>query len=88
MKYSVHLSKKAQKSLNKLDLGQSNKVHAWIEEYLVGCENPRAHGKPLRGDFKGKWRYRVGDYRLIADILDDVVIIEIVKVAHRKEAYE
>jgi len=46
------------------------------------------HGKPLKGNLKGVWRYRVGDYRLFADIQDDKLVIFLFEVAHRKEIYK
>ncbi|MBR1552510.1 MAG: type II toxin-antitoxin system RelE/ParE family toxin, partial [Schwartzia sp.] len=48
---------------------------------------PRAHGKGLTSNLSGKWRYRVGDYRLIADIEDARVVILMLDVARRDEAY-
>ncbi|MBQ7169295.1 MAG: type II toxin-antitoxin system RelE/ParE family toxin [Synergistaceae bacterium] len=46
------------------------------------------HGKALTGNWSGYWRYRVGDYRLIADIQDDKILILITEVGHRKEVYD
>ena len=50
--------------------------------------NPRDYGKPLKGQWQGCWRYRVGDYRIIAEILDNKFIVEIIKIAHRSEVYD
>ncbi|WP_242325310.1 type II toxin-antitoxin system RelE family toxin [Faecalibaculum rodentium] len=50
-------------------------------------DNPRSIGKPLKGDKKGYWRYRVGNYRIIAKILDDRLEVLTVTVGHRKEIY-
>ena len=46
------------------------------------------HGKALKGNLAGIWRYRVGDYRLFADIHDNVVTIEIFEIAHRSKIYK
>jgi mRNA-degrading endonuclease RelE of RelBE toxin-antitoxin system len=43
-------------------------IVAYIDEKLVNCENPRLHGKALKGDLNEIWRYRVGDYRILAVI--------------------
>lgn len=88
MSYSVMLSPQALKALKKIDKYQARIIYKWLEKNLEGCENPRMHGKALAGNKKGYWRYRVGDYRLIADIEDDVVTIEIVSVGHRREVYQ
>ena len=43
---------------------------------------PRAHGKALTGNLSGLWHYRVGDYRLIAEIRDDRLVILMLEVGH------
>ena len=63
-------------------------IIAWIRRNLEGCSNPRLHGKGLTANRSGQWRYRVNDYRLIAEIQDDVVVILIVRIAHRREVYD
>ena len=63
-------------------------IYAWIGKNLEGCSNPRLHGKGLTANRSGQWRYRVNDYRLIAEIQDDVVGILIVRIAHRREVYD
>ena len=60
----------------------------WLEKNLEGCENPRRRGKPLEGDLSGFWRYRVGDYRIIADIQDDKIIIFVINVDKRNDIYK
>ena len=88
MSYSVNYSDDALKSLKKIDRHKAKIIVGWIEKNLIGCENPRRHGKALRHDRKDEWCYRVGTYRLIADIQDRVVTIEIINVGHRKGIYK
>ena len=87
MPYLVNYSDNAGKTLKKMDRHQAKIIISWIEKHLVGCENPRLHGKPLQHDRKGEWRYRVGDYRLIADIQDSIVTIELINIGHRRKIY-
>jgi len=87
MKYAVNYSPRAAKELGKLDRHTAAIIYGWIDKNLMGCENPRLHGKPLVGDKVGYWRYRIGDYRLIADIQDNLIVIEIIHVGHRREVY-
>ena len=87
-KYTVEFSNKASKQFYKLDRFTYAKITSWIIKNLEGCENPRLHGKALVGDLSGMWRYRVGDYRLIADIMDEKILIYILEVGHRKNIYE
>ena len=85
--YEVRLGKKAQKDLKKMDKNDSIIIMAWISKNLVNCENPYVHGKSLEGNLKGKWRYRVGNYRLISNIDDEKVLILILEAGHRREVY-
>jgi mRNA interferase RelE/StbE len=62
-------------------------ILAWISKNLEGTTNPRLHGKPLAADPYGQWRYRVGDYRIIAEIVDRHVLIFVLEIGHRKNIY-
>lgn len=87
MSYSVQFSKQSAKELKKLDRVAQTYIIHWIEKNLIDCENPRQHGKALVGDKSGLWRYRVGDYRLLCEIHDNILTVLVVKIAHRKEVY-
>lgn len=86
--YRVEYSPQAIKQLRKLDPFVMRTIYAWIGKNLEGCTNPRIHGRGLTANLGGQWRYRVNDYRLIADIQDDRVVILIVKVAHCSTVYD
>ena len=88
MIYHVEFTKYALKELKKLDKGTASLIVGWIRKNLEGCENPRIHGKGLTADKSGQWRYRVGDYRIIAQIQDEKVTILVVNIGHRREIYE
>ena len=88
MRYDVKLSNQASKALKKIDIHQASIIISWIEKNLSNCSNPRLYGKALIGNKRGFWRYRVGAYRIIADIQDDIITIEIINVSHRSKAYQ
>ena len=88
MRYTVEYSQQAVKDLKKLDKHTASLLLGWIEKNLVDCENPRQHGKGLTANRSGQWRYRVGDYRILADIQDDRILILVLEVGHRREIYE
>ena len=88
MKYSVEYTLQAVKQLKKPDVYTRKLILSWIEKNLVDCEDPRIHGKSLTANRSGQWRYRIGDYRLIAQIQDDKVLILILEVGHRREIYK
>ena len=61
-----------------------------VIEFLKSLEqipNPRLKGKRLKGKYKNLWRYRIGDYRLIAKIEDNIFTILVIRVSHRKNVY-
>ena len=86
--FQIKFSDSAIKDLKKLDKGMVKLIFHWIEKNLVNCIDPRRHGKALTGNLKGYWRYQVGDYRLFAEIYDDILIIELIKIGHRREIYK
>lgn len=88
MKYKVVYEKKAIKSLSKIDKRQQAIILAWIEKNLVDTEDPKKHGKALKGNLKEYWRYRIGNYRILADINDDQIQIIVFNIGHRKEIYK
>ena len=82
----VVLNKKAQKQFDKLT-NETKKRIAELFDELEALNNPRSKGKALAGGLSGLWRYRVGDYRVVCDIVDSELIIYAIKIAHRKEVY-
>jgi len=58
-----------------------------MEERVSTVDDPRSAGKALTGPFNSFWRYRVGDYRIVCDIQDDVLHVLVLRVGHRKEVY-
>ena len=84
--YRLVYSKDFQKIFKKLDPSVQKLVASYIKHNLENTDNPRIHGKALVGDKKGLWRYRIGNYRLIVEIRDDVLII--LTFGHRKEVYK
>lgn len=87
-KWTVRFAKDAARTLKKMDRGQANMLLGWIEKNLEGTDEPRQHGKALRGNLRESWRYRVGDYRLIANLDDGTVTILVLRVGHRRDVYE
>ena len=86
--YRVEFSESAVKQLKKLDKQTQRIIKNWVVKNLVDTSDPRLHGKALTGNLKGIWRYRIGDYRMFAEIKDNVLLIFIFEVAHRREEYK
>jgi len=88
MSYSVETTPRFDREFKKLDRFTQRMLKAWIEKHFVGCDDPRASGKPLTANRKGQWRYRIGDYRLICAIEDDRLIVLALSVGHRSIVYK
>ena len=74
--------------MSKLDKFASRTILKWLVKNLEGVTDPRATGKRLVGNYSGKWRYRVGDYRVICKIEDEELIVLALEVGHRKKIYK
>lgn len=88
MNYSVETTTRFDKEFKKLDSYTKCMIKAWIEKNLIGCTDPRQHGKGLTANRSGQWRYRIGDYRLICQIEDDRLVILALNIGHRSEVYK
>lgn len=86
-RYVLAYTKEALKDLKKLDNSVARVIYAWLKKNIDGCSDPRAHGKGLSGNRAGQWRYRVGNYRIICKIEDDIVIVLVLSVGHRSTVH-
>jgi len=86
--YRLIYSKDFQKIFKKLDSSVQKLVASYIKHNLENTDNPRYHGKVLVGDKKGLWRYRIGNYRLIVEIQDDILVVLILTFGHRRDVYK
>lgn len=77
----------AKKQLKNLDFTIQKRIAKFIDN-LQELENPRIKGKSLAGNLSGFWRYRVGDYRIICDIVDSEITIYILDISHRSKSYK
>ena len=86
MTWHVEYTDGALKQLKKMDRFDVKFITSWIGKNLVGCDDPRIHGKGLEGNRSGEWRYRVGDYRVLCMISDDVLLFAALSIGHRRAA--
>jgi mRNA interferase RelE/StbE len=86
--WNVEFTATAEKQLKKIDKHWQAEILDYLEDEVASLENPRNRGKGLMHDMKGLWRYRIGDYRAICKIEDDLMVIIAVTVGHRKEVYD
>lgn len=62
-------------------------IVAWLLKNVDGCLDPRSHGKGLTANRSGKWRYRVGDYRVLCEIRDAELVVLAIEIGHRRDIY-
>lgn len=86
--YNVLFTKTFKKDFKKLDKHIQILIKNWINKNLVNSNNPYMKGKRLKGKLSDYWRYRIGDYRLLVRTDDDLLVILLIKVGHRKSIYE
>lgn len=86
--WQVLFSDVALKQLRKMDRPTSALIIGYIEKKLVGCTDPRSFGKPLTANHQGKWRYRVGDYRLLCLIEDNILTVTVIAAGYRSDIYQ
>lgn len=87
MIFKIEYSDRARKQIRKLDKQTQFLIKGWIDKNLIGTTNPSQHGKALTANRNGQWRYRVGNYRILAEIQDDKVIVLGLEIGHRKNIY-
>lgn len=86
--YDWKFNEKAEKQFFKLDRNIQKRILAWLNNNVTDSVDPRIFGKSLEGELKTLWRYRVGKYRIIADISDKTFIVTVVKVGKRNDIYQ
>jgi mRNA interferase RelE/StbE len=85
--WTIEITRSAEKQIKKPDRAAQASIVGFLRERLEPSENPRKWGKPLHGEERGLWRYRVGDYRLICDMQDEKITVLVLEVDNRKDVY-
>ena len=88
MAWQIEFDPSAVKELAKLDKPVARRIVQFLRERIAALTDPRSLGEALRGDELGSfWKYRLGDYRVVAEIVDRRVVIIVVRIGHRREVY-
>jgi len=77
----------AAKELKKLGKTEAARIIRTLETRIAALDDPRQLGSALSAELGGLWRWRIGDYRVVARIEDERITILVVRVAHRREVY-
>jgi mRNA interferase RelE/StbE len=87
-KWTVRFERSAAKELRKLDPQVAKRILDFLYNRIATLSDPRSVGEALHGSELGNsWKYRTGDYRIIAEIHDAEIVIMILHIGHRRDVY-
>ena len=87
MAWKIEFTPESEKQLSKIDRPSAKRIITFLNERIAPADDPRTAGKTLKGVLREFWRYRVGNYRIICKIEDDRLLVLVVRIAHRSDAY-
>jgi mRNA interferase RelE/StbE len=88
MAWLIEFRPKAERQMEELDPQVARRIFSFLHKRVAPLDDPRAIGEALKGSELGEfWKYRVGDYRIIASIEDNLVRILVVRIGNRREVY-
>lgn len=87
MVWRIEFAESAQKELKALDHQVQRNIQKYLRERIATDQDPRRFGDPLRHDLTGLWKYRVGNYRVVCEIRDQVLTVLVVRIGHRRQVY-
>ena len=88
MVWRVEIARAAERDLEKLDPQAAKRILLFLHERIAPVQDPRSNGEALKGSKLGElWKYRVGDYRIIASIEDGALRVLVVKIGNRRDVY-
>ena len=88
MIYQLVTTDKFDKAFKKLDRQTQKIIKAWLDKNLMNCTDPHIYGKGLTSNRSGQWRYRVGDYRILAEIQEERLVLVLIDIGHRSRIYK
>lgn len=88
MTWTIEYTRTAETQLRKLDRQIAKRILDYLDDKIAPLDNPRSRGKALVGPLGELWRYRIGDYRVICEIQDNVMRVLVVEAGHRKKMYK
>jgi len=86
--WQIEFDESAKKELAKLDRQVASRLVEFLKNRVLNQRDPRSVGQALRGSTLGEfWKYRVGDFRIIASIQDDRMIVLVLRLGNRSDIY-
>lgn len=86
--WTIEFAEGAAKQLRRLDRPVARRILTYLRERVATAADPRSLGAALKGDELGRyWKYRIGDYRVVAEVHDREIRIVVVRLGHRSTVY-
>lgn len=86
MSWTIELTVDAARTLRKMDPQAARRIRKVLSA-IETLEDPRIRGKALTGPLRGLWRYRIGDYRVVCDLIDARLVVLVIEIDHRSSIY-
>jgi mRNA interferase RelE/StbE len=88
MAWKIELDPSVEREFSKMDPQNVRRILAFLHGRLATLDDPRSIGEALKGSKLGSfWKYRVGDWRVIAHIEDGALLILVLRIGDRKDVY-
>ena len=89
MVWRIELSALAKRNLAEIDRQIAHRILRFLHDRVAVLDDPRSIGEALKGAKLGQlWKYRVGDYRIVAEIQDKALCILVVRIGNRRDIYK
>jgi len=88
MAWAIEFDTAAQRELNKLDPVIARRILEFLVERVAKLDDPRRIGERLKGELHHLWKYRVGDYRILCSFKQEILVVLVLEIGHRREIYK
>lgn len=89
MAWRIEFDERAKKELAALDKPVVRRIVGFLRQRVAELDDPRSLGEALKGARLGRyWKYRVGDWRIICEIQDRIITVQVLRIGHRRDVYE
>ncbi|MCW7754045.1 type II toxin-antitoxin system RelE/ParE family toxin [Desulfobotulus sp. H1] len=85
MVWQIEFDKRAMKELSKAEPQIQRRMIAFLRDKVA--QDPKAFGAPLQSNLSGLWKFRMGDYRIIAELWEEKITVMVLRIGHRKNIY-
>ena len=87
MAWTIEFDPRVEKDLRRIGPQAARRILDYLRDRVAMLDDPRQLGQPLKGPLAALWRYRVGDYRVVCELRDEVLVVLVLRVGHRKAVY-